>query len=140
VDSEEEIASIELTAWDSGAAFLSALNRSLPPGLEVTRVELMGRTATGKKPSLMAAFWGSEYRVCPPDTLPAPAEGSGVVEVSRTPGAVVLRLPAGGQSKELLRAVRGREGSSVLRTRTLAADAEGRGVSYFELFCSSALI
>jgi hypothetical protein len=139
VESEEEIASVELAGWESAEGFLSGLNSSLPLGLRVTRVEIMARTPTGKKPSLMAAFWGSEYRISPSPALPALWPETGASEVSRSPQGLVLRLPVGGVSKDLLRGWRGDPQTQLCRTRTLAAPGGGSPLSYFEAFCSSSL-
>jgi radical SAM superfamily enzyme YgiQ (UPF0313 family) len=138
IESEEEIASIELEEWGTGTAFCEALNRGLPEGLEVTRAELIFRGPSGKKPSLMAGYWGGEYRAVPPAPQPALQDLGEAVELSRTGEYSLLRLPAGAASKELLKTLRARPDGRLLRTRTLAASPQGPA-SYFEAFRSSAL-
>jgi len=68
-----------------------------------------------RRPSLGAAYWGSEYRVGAERTELLPKDG---------PGIKSLLEEAGGSS-------------GVERLRTLATGPDGRPCSYFEVFRSS---
>ncbi len=136
IDSDEEIASAELTGWDGEQGFITGMNAALPPGILVTGARLMGRTETGKKPSLMAAYWGSEYRA-PADSAAAFSEAcalAGAVPESQG-DEVCVRLPVGAGSKAALAALR-EAGTAFFRARTLASGPGGSPVSYFEAFSS----
>jgi radical SAM superfamily enzyme YgiQ (UPF0313 family) len=137
IDSDEEFASVEISNYDSEAAFISGMNAVLPPGIRVTGARIMARTATGKKPSLMAAYWGSEYRISgvSEETVAGACAAAGV-KAEHATGGWAVRLAAGPSSKAMLSTLRGAE-AQVRRVHTLASRGEGEPVSYFELFSSS---
>jgi radical SAM-linked protein len=147
IESYEDIAAVEMTALDSAESFCACMNPALPEGISVTRCGTMERTPTGKKPSLMAAYWGSEYRIYPsnsgdgevfPDDLSAAAEAAGIGVESRPEGRFLL-VPAGPASRPFLSSLKTDPRFSLVRTKTLAQGEGKRPVSYFELFSSSAL-
>lgn len=140
IESEEEIASVEILDFDSGESFCGRLTRALPDGIGVTRAEMMSKTRTGKKPSLMSAYWGSEYEVRSVADEGALPEIPEELVFSRAPREVLVRLPVGASSKAALAAIRAAPGLRIRRIRTFA-DGPGKSpLSYFELFRSSALI
>jgi radical SAM-linked protein len=64
ITSEGEIALAEIQNCDDETAFGEALNRTLPAGVEVTRVRFLAPYEMGhKKHSLMSLYRGSEYRI-----------------------------------------------------------------------------
>jgi radical SAM-linked protein len=66
IASEAEIALAEVQNFDSEERFVEALNRSLPEGLEVTRLRCLPPYQVGrKKHSLMSLYRGSDYRIEP---------------------------------------------------------------------------
>ncbi len=143
IESEEEAASLEIKNLDSGDAFISAMNPVLPEGIRVTGCAFMDRLPSGKKPSLMAAYWGSEYRIrterlLDPAFLDEMVRGTAVRAESRPDGAVLL-APAEPATKELILKLRADPSISLSRVRVLARGKDGAPVSYFEAFRSSSL-
>ena len=66
IASEAEMALAEIQNFDDGEAFRRALNRVLPEGIQITRVEILPPYKIGhKKHSLMSLYAGSEYRIEP---------------------------------------------------------------------------
>ena len=62
VESEGEYAALEVYGFPGGGEVRSLLNDALPEGLQV--IEAAGMIpATGRRMSLMKAYWGSKYRV-----------------------------------------------------------------------------
>jgi radical SAM-linked protein len=148
IESEEEIASVELTEDSPPPGFREAMNEALPHGLSIVDTGSVERTPTGKKPSLMAAYWGAVYRVL---VDPGGVGASGIrelveslpvhdgIEIVDREGGWDVRLPVGSTSKAFLAKIRENAAVSILRLRTLASGSAGEPVSYFELFRSSAL-
>jgi radical SAM superfamily enzyme YgiQ (UPF0313 family) len=111
-----EMASIELEDFDDAGTFAGRMNRALPPGISVEEAAPMPPVVKGaRRPSLGAAYWGSEYRVGTDRTVLLPKDGPGV--------------------KSLLEETGGPSG--VERLRTLASSPDGQPSSYFEVFRSS---
>jgi radical SAM-linked protein len=144
IESSDEIASLEISGPHDG--FAEGMNACLPEGIRVMRVATIEQTPTGKKASLMGAYWGAEYelRFDPRrDTGDAMREylaalkDQGGISIEE-PGSRI-RLTAGSASTVLSK-LRGEPSVSLVRVRTLAKDREGEPVSYFELFRSSPLI
>jgi radical SAM-linked protein len=139
IESEEEIASVEIADFDDAASFSRDMSAALPPGISVRETAVMARSATGKKPSLMAAYWGSEYRLSGDEEVESVCAEHGVVASKAGPDLIV-RLEAGPAVRSLLTALRERPGVTVRRVRTFALGPGREPVSYFDLFRSSALI
>jgi radical SAM superfamily enzyme YgiQ (UPF0313 family) len=143
IESEEEVASVEIRGLDSCDAFISRMNPALPEGISVTRCAVMGRLKTGKKPSLMAAYWGSEYRVraaAPLDrAFLSELEGGTGIRAETHPEGAVLIVPAEPASRPVLARLRADPAFSLMRVRTRALGDGGAPVSYFEAFRSSDL-
>jgi hypothetical protein len=111
-----EIAAVELEDYDDADSFARRMNRALPPGIAVEEAAPMPPVVKGaRRPSLGAAYWGSEYRVGIERTVLLPKDG---------PGVKSLLEDAGGPA-------------AVERLRTLATGPDGQPVSYFEAFRSS---
>jgi hypothetical protein len=119
LESEEEIAAIDLQACPGLAEFRDRLNSALPEGISVTAAGKIRGPAPGtRRASLMSMYWGAEYRT----------EPSGqVVRLSREDPA----------RRKLFDAKAAGRPTRVLRTRTLAAGPQGEPVSYFEALASS---
>ncbi len=147
IESEEEIASAELSDFDSEQELKRRLSGALPAGLLVTRAAPMARTPTGKKPSLMAAYWGSEYALHVAGQEPGPdvaarveAAAAAGIAVSPREDGWALQVPTGAAAKAALAALRSTSGVTIRRLRTLAGAEGGAPVSYFDAFRSSAFI
>ena len=111
-----EIASIDLEDYDGAGSFAERMNRALPPGISVEEAAPMPAVVKGaRRPSLGAAYWGSEYRVGAGQIVLLPKDG---------PGIKSLLEEAGGSA-------------GVERLRTLATGPAGEPLSYFEAFRSS---
>jgi radical SAM superfamily enzyme YgiQ (UPF0313 family) len=111
-----EIASIDLEDYDGAGSFAERMNRALPPGISVEEAAPMPAVAKGaRRPSLGAAYWGSEYRVAAAQTVLLPKDGPGI--------------------KSLLEGTGG--SSAVERLRTLATGPAGEPLGYFDAFRSS---
>ena len=66
IAAEAEIALAEIRKFDDGEAFARDVNRALPEGIRITRVQLLPPYKIGsKKHSLMSLYAGSEYRIEP---------------------------------------------------------------------------
>jgi hypothetical protein len=145
IESEEDIAGVEIAGLDSTEEFVSRINPVLPEGITVLRCAPMAKHKTGKKPSLMAAYWGSEYSVetaapVPRSLIEDWERGTGIRAESRPDGARLL-VPAGPASRQVIATIRSEPASfTLMRTRTLAGGEADAPVSYFDAFCSSALI
>jgi radical SAM superfamily enzyme YgiQ (UPF0313 family) len=114
--SSGEIASIDLEEFDGVGAFADRMNQAFPPGIRVEEAAPMPPVVKGaRRPSLGAAYWGSEYRVGLERSVLLPKDG---------PGIKSLLEEAGGPS-------------GVERLRTFAAGPDGGSISYFEAFRSS---
>jgi hypothetical protein len=144
IESEQELACVELEEFVSGESFAAGMNAALPEGLRVLRAKKMTARPDGKKPSLMAAFWGSEYRVSDARgeglnaglakrIEEAGIEASGIAAVG---DAFTLRLPSGPSSKAALSVLRREPTVRLRRTRTFAADTRNGPADYFEVFCA----
>ncbi len=120
--SDQEIAALDLHDFDTAEAFVVRLNRSLPEGLRLTRVENMAPVLLGaRRRSLMALYWGSDFDV---------VDASGSVRR--------LRLPSTGPSiRKALEAEGTWESSLARRTATWAAGRDGAPVSYFAVLAGS---
>jgi radical SAM superfamily enzyme YgiQ (UPF0313 family) len=111
IESDEEIAAVVLSDRAQAEGFEARLNRALPPGLTVTRAELLMEIAGQKRRSLMSLHWGSEYRV------------GGRTLLLRLGGTSIRKaIEEGGTPSDAL----------IRRLRTLAAGAGGAAVSYFQ--------
>lgn len=111
-----EIASVEIEDYDGAAGFIRRLGEALPPGIAVCEAAEMPPVLPGaRRPSLGAAYWGSEYRLGSERTVLLPKDG---------PGIKTMLEEAGGPT-------------GVERLRTLAAAPAGEPVSYFAFFSSS---
>ena len=118
LDSEEEIAAIDLHDFDSADSFLSRMNASLPEGLALMRVAEAQPQGAGRRRSLMSMYWGSDF------------------EVTDASGSSLLRLPASGPSiRKTLEARGDWETSTARRLSTWATSPVGQPGSYFELLC-----
>jgi radical SAM-linked protein len=118
LDSEEEIAAIDLHDFDSAAGFVSRMNASLPEGLLLLRVAEAQPQGAGRRRSLMSLFWGSDF------------------EVADASGTKVVRLPATGPSiRKTLEAQGEWETATARRLATWAMSPIGQPGSYFELLC-----
>lgn len=120
--SDEEIAAIDLHDFDTGDAFRTRLNQSLPEGVRITRAETMAPVLLGaRRRSLMALYGGSDFNV-----------------VDASGGARKLRLPSTGPSiRKALEAEGTWESAVARRTATWAVDAKGAPVSYFAALAAS---
>ena len=120
--SDQEIAALDLHDFDTAEAFVVRLNRSLPEGIRLTRVEKMAPVLLGaRRRSLMALYWGSDFDV---------VDASGSVRR--------LRLPSTGPSiRKALEAEGTWESSLARRTATWAAGRDGAPVSYFAVLAGS---
>ena len=145
IESEEDIAGVEIVGLDSPVDFVSRINPVLPEGITVLRCAPMVKHKTGKKPSLMAAYWGSQYSLKAAAPLPRTClddweRGTGIRAESRPDGAALL-VPTGPAARQVFSKLKSEpESFTLVRTRTLAGKADATPVSYFEAFCSSALI
>ncbi len=146
IESDQEIAGVELEDWDSGERFAEGMNGALPDGLRVGKAEKMAVRPDGKKPSLMAAYWGSEYRISAfstgwaLDELLARLETESLenARIDRTRDGAVLKLQAGPAAKSLLSIIRAESRVRLIRTRTFACGTENAPADYFEVFCGAA--
>jgi radical SAM superfamily enzyme YgiQ (UPF0313 family) len=119
-ESSAEIASAELEDFDGDAAFTGRINRALPAGVFVEEAAVLPAAPRGgRRPSLGAAYWGSEYRVGADLILLLAKEGPGLKKV------LADAAESGGGPVR------------VERLRTLARGTDGGPVSYFEAFRSS---
>jgi radical SAM-linked protein len=149
VESREEIALVELKGFSGAEDFLRRMNGALPEGLQLERVRTLPAYQPGaKKLSVMALFWGADYRV----------SGGGARELARDLEAasassphpwrlesvsdtdLVLRVPFGAKPGSILRILEasgvkdpGSQGLAILRLNTWAAGADSSPVSYFEV-------
>ena len=115
LESEQEIAAVDLHDFDNESSFMERLNGGLPPGLRVTRAAIAHHEGTSRRRSLMSLYWGSDFEV----------EGE-------TDGARTVRLAAGGPSiRKTLEARGAWETSRARRLKTWAAGQDGSPVSYF---------
>jgi radical SAM-linked protein len=118
LESEEEIAGIDLHDFDSETSFVRRMNGGLPPGLSVTRVSAVANDGVARRRSLMSLYWGADFEI---------ADASGEHRL--------LRLPASGPSiRKTLEADGTWDTAVARRTATWAAGAHGEAVSYFEAF------
>jgi len=119
-ESSAEIASVDLEDFDGASVFADRMNRALPVGISVEQASTMPEVPHGsRRPSLGAAYWGSEYLLGTDGIALLPKDGPGL---KKTLAEAVER--AGGPVR-------------VERLRTLATGSGGRPVSYFEAFRSS---
>jgi len=64
VEAEAEVARVEVANFESSEAFRERLNGALPEGIRIGDVQAAEPLQPGeKKLSVMAAYWGAEYRV-----------------------------------------------------------------------------
>jgi radical SAM-linked protein len=121
--SEEEIAGIDLHDFDTASSFIERLNRSLPPGITITRAGVVPPVPTGApRRSLMSLYWGSDFEITDP--------GGGVRP---------MRVPASGASiRKTLEAEGAWQTSTARRMATWAADSKGAPASYFDALAASA--
>jgi radical SAM superfamily enzyme YgiQ (UPF0313 family) len=119
-ESSAEIASVDLEDFDGASEFVQRMNRTLPAGISVEEAAVMAPVPRGdRRPSLGAAYWGSEYRLGADRVVLLPKDGPGLKKAlakSEGEGAGPVRVE---------------------RLRTLARSPSGEPVSYFEAFRSS---
>jgi radical SAM-linked protein len=159
LESEREIALIEILDWDGEASFLRRVNDVLPEALGVIRAKALQPYRVGqKKHSLMSLYWGSEFclEADQPELVDTLAErisayseaDSAVVDrFSREDGRfdIVIRQPEKGSGNVLKLLERLgfsqplKQGFRIVRRRQLARDkaVSGEPTDYFE---SSVLI
>ncbi len=121
LESDEEIAAVDLHDFDGEMAFVDRMNSGLPAGLRVTRASIAPHEGPARRRSLMSLYWGGDFHV-------APDQGPG-----RT-----MRLPANGLS--IRKTLEGEGAWATTRARRLAtwaAAANGEPVSYFDALGSA---
>jgi radical SAM superfamily enzyme YgiQ (UPF0313 family) len=120
LDSQEELAGIDLHDPDPVAEFAARLNAALPAGLGVTRALVAHHEGASRRRSLMSLYWGSDFEI----------EIGGATRR--------LRLPAGGISiRKHLEAEGSWEAARVRRVATWAVGPDASPVSYFEALAGS---
>ncbi len=145
IESEEEVAMITLLDFDGPEAFRERLDRALPPGLRCGAVKaLPALRPQVRKPSPMAMYWGSDYRIGDEGTgllrefTGEGSEAAAWTVLERTGDRLRLRVPASAKPSNILRLLES-EGCAEPLARGLAVARErcwasGDGpVSYFEL-------
>jgi radical SAM-linked protein len=119
LESEEEIAGVDLHDFDTEESFMARMNRSLPKGLAVKRVTVVPHDGVGRRRSLMALYWGADFAVS---------------ELSKE--TRLLRLPATGASiRKTLEAEGAWHRARATRMATWAVGPRGERVTYFEALC-----
>jgi hypothetical protein len=160
VGSQGEVAAVELSDFDSAERFIERMNRSLPEGFTVLRVREIAAPQPGqKRHSLMALFWGADYRVQALDgageralqdlwrrlerlqaASPPDAGQESLVRVIPSYGSTCFRLrQSGAEGIGVLRFLKETAGIDplaanlrVTRATLLACGGEGEPVPYFE--------
>jgi radical SAM superfamily enzyme YgiQ (UPF0313 family) len=121
LESDEEIAAVDLHDFDGEQVFVDRMNKGLPAGLRVTRAAAAPHDGPARRRSLMSLYWGGDFEV------------AGESDQVRT-----LRLPANGLS---IRKTLEEEGTwATARARRLATWATGRSgepISYFDALASA---
>jgi radical SAM superfamily enzyme YgiQ (UPF0313 family) len=116
LESDEEIAAVDLHDFDGAEAFVDRMNAGLPGGLRVRRAAVAHHEGPARRRSLMSLYWGGDFEV----------------SSEQAPGRTI-RLPASGLS---IRKTLEDEGTwAAVRARRLAtwaASPSGEPVSYFE--------
>ena len=157
IESDEEIAKLEVLNFSDIGRFAADVNGSFPSGLTLKRlVTVVGREEGAKKRSLMSLYWGSDYLIQDTDSgdlhrdllksegfLESP--GGPLVWVRPEERGVQIRLKrsvrAGQGILRLLTTILGynplHRGLSVRREAIWATGADGSPVSYFDLLSSS---
>jgi hypothetical protein len=121
LESDEEIAAVDLHNFNGPGAFVDRMNAGLPGGLQVTRAAIAFHEGPARRRSLMSLYWGGDFEV-------VADQGEG-----RT-----IRLPASGLS--IRKTLEGEGTWATVRARRLAtwaAAASGEPVSYFDALGSA---
>jgi radical SAM-linked protein len=151
VEAQAEIARVDVANFDRPEGFRERLNRALPEGVIVTRVQAAEPLQPGeKKLSLMAAYWGAEYRIeglesAARETILSALAGHPdppVAIVNRDGAALVLRTTRKEKGaanvfrvlEELGAADAARADLIVTRLGLLAAAPDGEPQDFFDLY------
>jgi radical SAM superfamily enzyme YgiQ (UPF0313 family) len=120
IDSEEEIAGIDLHDENPTEDFSGRLNAALPAGMHVLRAQAVADRPGARRRSLMSLYWGGDFEV---------REGS--------VGPSLIRLPGAGPSiRKTLEAQGTWMSARTRRVATWATGVGGEPVSYFDAFGS----
>ena len=116
VDSEEEIAGIDLHDENPAEDFPRRMNAALPAGMRVLRAQTFADTPGARRRSLMSLYWGGDFDVQRGSEEPS-----------------VIRLPATGPSiRKTLEAEGTWMSARTRRVATWAVGIHGEPVSYFD--------
>jgi radical SAM superfamily enzyme YgiQ (UPF0313 family) len=121
LESDEEIAAVDLHDFDGADAFIDRMNSGLPGGLRVTRAAIAHHEGPARRRSLMSLYWGADFEV----------------SEEKAPGRAI-RLPANGLSiRRTLEAEGTWATARARRLATWAAAKSGEPISYFDALGST---
>ena len=121
LNSDQEVAGIDLHDFDSAESYVARVNDGLPEGLRVLRAGIAADSGSARRRSLMSLYWGADFEV-----------------TDRQGQSRVLRLPASGPSiRKTMQAEGTWESSTATRISTWATGRGLQPAGYFEVFCAS---